>query len=405
VTRPAHQEADGQIREWGEDFDVMGEKLPAPSVGGSASNVCNCRCQLLKRPRWALDDEELQVLKDRAGFYGLDKTKSFEEYKEKFLKLPPVPVQVQVVQAVQNKVSPDSFRKEIKQINKDIDDLQGQILDARQSLYNIKYGRVKTGSLTEDEVNKRIDEFTARIKELESLRVDKVRSLATCMNTTFTLQNPSEDFISMLVNLETSAVEYKEVMKRTSDISDIVSVLAGGDATSGSCASLGLAYIGQKQGYDILDFRGGSSLSFFHTTWHLSKISQLPNVKTFNADGKSSVTIGNNLLKMCQVGKEYYLCVGEHASIVRKTQEGKLQYLELQSRNRSGWTDFDKNPRSTLSDRFGCSSRSNPYRMKELDFMMDIDSDFFASDEFRTLLGYINTDPDKQKKGRHGGIK
>ena len=88
VTRPAHQEADGQIREWGEDFDVMGEKLPAPSVGGSASNVCNCRCQLLKRPRWALDDEELQVLKDRASYYGLDKTKNFEEYKEKFLKLP-----------------------------------------------------------------------------------------------------------------------------------------------------------------------------------------------------------------------------------------------------------------------------------------------------------------------------
>jgi hypothetical protein len=35
-----------------------------------------------------LDDEELQVLKDRASYYGLDKTKNFEEYKEKFLKLP-----------------------------------------------------------------------------------------------------------------------------------------------------------------------------------------------------------------------------------------------------------------------------------------------------------------------------
>jgi hypothetical protein len=86
-TRPAHQEADGQIREWGEDFDVMGEKLPAPSVGGSASNVCNCRCQLLKRPRWALDDEELQVLKDRASYYGLDKTKNFEEYMDKYLQI------------------------------------------------------------------------------------------------------------------------------------------------------------------------------------------------------------------------------------------------------------------------------------------------------------------------------
>lgn len=85
-TRPAHQEADGQIVEWNEKFTVGGEKMDAPSVGGSASNVCNCRCQLLKRPRWSLDDEELEVLKQRASYYGLDKTKNFEDYKEKFLK-------------------------------------------------------------------------------------------------------------------------------------------------------------------------------------------------------------------------------------------------------------------------------------------------------------------------------
>ena len=88
VTRPAHREADGQIVEWNEKFTVMGEKLDAPSIGGSASNVINCRCQLLKRPRWSLDEEELEVLKQRASYYGLDKTKSFEDYKDKFLKIP-----------------------------------------------------------------------------------------------------------------------------------------------------------------------------------------------------------------------------------------------------------------------------------------------------------------------------
>jgi hypothetical protein len=87
-TRPAHREADGQIVEWDDYFTVMGEKLKAPSIGGSASNVINCRCQLLKRPRWALDEEELQTLKDRAEFYGLDKTKDFESFQDRFLKLP-----------------------------------------------------------------------------------------------------------------------------------------------------------------------------------------------------------------------------------------------------------------------------------------------------------------------------
>jgi hypothetical protein len=88
VTRPAHREADGQIRELDEYFDVGGEKMKAPSIGGSARNVCNCRCQLLQRARWALDEAELETLKKRAEYFGLDKSESFDDFKKKYLKLP-----------------------------------------------------------------------------------------------------------------------------------------------------------------------------------------------------------------------------------------------------------------------------------------------------------------------------
>lgn len=111
-TREAHREADGQIVEWDEDFTVMGEKLKAPSIGGSAKNVINCRCQLLKRPRWALDEDELKVLQERAEFYSLDKSKSFEDYKDKFLNLPDVPVQIQEIQ----KNGQSSFEDQMKVI-------------------------------------------------------------------------------------------------------------------------------------------------------------------------------------------------------------------------------------------------------------------------------------------------
>lgn len=56
-TRPEHREADGQIRELDEPFDIGGEKMQAPGVGGSARNVCNCRCCLLQRAKWALDSD------------------------------------------------------------------------------------------------------------------------------------------------------------------------------------------------------------------------------------------------------------------------------------------------------------------------------------------------------------
>ena len=87
-TRDEHRECDGQIREIDEPFDVGGEKMQAPGVGGSARNVCNCRCCLLQRAKWALDEDELKTLKERAKYFELDKTKDFEEFKGKYLQLP-----------------------------------------------------------------------------------------------------------------------------------------------------------------------------------------------------------------------------------------------------------------------------------------------------------------------------
>lgn len=83
-TRPSHARVDGEIRELDEEFS-NGLMYPGDSAGGAAE-VVNCRCTANTRARWALDEEELQTLKERAEYFGLDKTRNFEEYKEKFLK-------------------------------------------------------------------------------------------------------------------------------------------------------------------------------------------------------------------------------------------------------------------------------------------------------------------------------
>ena len=82
-TRDSHRRVDGEIRELDEKFS-NGLMFPG-DPSGSAAEVVNCRCVALTRARWALDEEELQTLKDRAEYFGLDKTKNFEEYKEKYL--------------------------------------------------------------------------------------------------------------------------------------------------------------------------------------------------------------------------------------------------------------------------------------------------------------------------------
>lgn len=84
-TRNTHALLDGQIRELDEPFEVNGLKAMCPGQFGKASEDINCRCTMLQRAKWALDEDELNTLKERAEFFELDKTKDFEGYKKKYL--------------------------------------------------------------------------------------------------------------------------------------------------------------------------------------------------------------------------------------------------------------------------------------------------------------------------------
>lgn len=81
-TRDSHARVDGEIRELDEKFS-NGLKYPGDPSGGAAE-VVNCRCTANTRARWALDDEELQTLKERAEYFGLDKAENFEDFKQKY---------------------------------------------------------------------------------------------------------------------------------------------------------------------------------------------------------------------------------------------------------------------------------------------------------------------------------
>ena len=85
ATRETHQELDGQIREIDEPFEVEGMEAMYPGDFGDPAEDINCRCTLLERARWALGQSELEKLQKRAEYFGLDKTNSFTEFREKYL--------------------------------------------------------------------------------------------------------------------------------------------------------------------------------------------------------------------------------------------------------------------------------------------------------------------------------
>lgn len=84
-TRESHAAVDGEIRELDEKFS-NGLMFPGDPAGGAAE-VINCRCALLQRARWELDEAELETLKKRAEYFGLDKAENFEDYKQKYLRV------------------------------------------------------------------------------------------------------------------------------------------------------------------------------------------------------------------------------------------------------------------------------------------------------------------------------
>lgn len=84
-TRSSHRKLDGQIREIDEPFEMDGKKAMYPGDFGDPAEDCNCRCVTNQRAKWNLGESELETLKERAEFFGLDKTEDFADFKKKYL--------------------------------------------------------------------------------------------------------------------------------------------------------------------------------------------------------------------------------------------------------------------------------------------------------------------------------
>ena len=467
-TRLSHGMADGQIVEGTKKpFIVGGYKMMFPgdkSLNAPGHEIYNCRCTTrtvekdgieaeprqmrVKNPLWEEAKAEETALEKK-----LEKLKEREQaetdpVKRKQLRQERIAAQKELTEATKKrqgldknvvvpemnysewknwkqslvktgtggtmtggssaKVDVSDIRSKLKAINTDYKDIEAQMRLKRRSRYYAHSADEK------DRIDKEIGDLNKQLEELKKKRLEQGKLLVENMNTSFKVSGDNEKFVSLIVDLD-SKIDYKEVFKHTSQISDIINAVGGGDLTVGSCASVGLAYTGQKHGLSVLDFRDGPSRDWFSGKSEKLRIWDSLGIKYITEDSaKSSITNGKRILAQMEVGKEYYLSVGRHATLVRavdgmvksprtgKEKPGKIfQYLELQSSKNNGWQNFDGNPGYTLQTRFGCSSSSNYYATA---YLTDIDQ-VADNDEFRTILGYINTDESEQRKGKYGTIK
>lgn len=88
-TRKSHRRLDGQIRKLDEPFEINGHKAMHPSGFGRPEEDINCRCAILQRARWALENdytkwsEDAPIVVDDDGttqFVNVD-ANSYKEFK------------------------------------------------------------------------------------------------------------------------------------------------------------------------------------------------------------------------------------------------------------------------------------------------------------------------------------
>lgn len=214
----------------------------------------------------------------------------------------------------------------------------------------------------------------------------------------------SEQYKELKQIAETNKIEYNrcEIYGKPLDDDKIISKIGGGDMTQGSCCSLAYTYAGNKAGLDVTDFRGGNSRWMFSLDQNAKKIINLPNVQGDFIEEFNDFKAANQLLSEMAGNKEYILGTGSHTAVVRKIEE-KYQYLELQSATNNGWKDLDD---TILKRRFACKTSHKVLGTKTQmpSYLIDVES-LGKSEDFKELLGYINTEVSKQKKGATGFAK
>jgi len=227
------------------------------------------------------------------------------------------------------------------------------------------------------DINKAFDDLKAKVDEAQKKKLEEEAA------------RPKLD--TVVDDIKTWKVDYLEVKEHAKQptVDEIVERVSGGDKTAGSCSSLAFTFAANHAGLDVLDFRDGESRRYFARTGNIVTICEkMGGVNKYDVSGVE-------IMKTTTIGKMYYLAIGQHAAIVRQVAKGKFEYLELQSAYSNGWKPLNA---TIFGKRFGARGRCYSAQL--------IDIDLFKGDSsFKTLMGYINTSKDNQKKGASGTIK
>lgn len=373
-TRHSHRLLHGEVK--GDDGKYSnGLRFPADPAGDPAE-IYNCRCTELSHvkgfpidiPKWSpkmgdMTFEEWQGVQEE----GAPVDEKQDEKEEK------------TWDAMQHVVDNDMSLKDLRSY-------------MPSENYNDLYTELYADSSSTDYT---VDEYFQKVRdgEIENKKVTEL------INNLTNEEMLSDKGYALLANAETWDMDKIPLTKLTAPkaFEDFVNDVGGGDLTKGSCASLSFCYAANNAGYDVRDFRGGSSRIFFSAGNRFRAMAELSGVTSFSEDSKTPIKTAVNLLKQIPMDTKYILGIGRHAAVVEHTEEG-YRYLELQAPKGNGWYKLTSD---ALRSRFGATKTS---RYGDMIDLIEVDS-LSKNKYFLQLMEFINTDEGSQQKGERGGRK
>lgn len=195
----------------------------------------------------------------------------------------------------------------------------------------------------------------------------------------------NKEFNQIIQSAKAKGIQYIEAKRLRKPLSEkqIIEKLGAPDPTPGACSSQALAYIANKFGFDVKDYRKMKSRVLFANRNTIEQIVKSGGFEANNPNGFKNV---ETLFQHVEPGKEYYFVSSEHAAIIRKINEN-FEYLELQ--NKKMKNGFKSLTVDALEARFGTEEKSDC-----LDYLIDIEK-IKDSPKFRELLGFFNTQRNK----------
>lgn len=272
----------------------------------------------------------------------------------------------------------------IKGISKGTD-YSTDLSDRYSKLGDMTYDEWKNGHKAQDnnvaDATTKMYNGTKKTDEMETVERPK---LASGEATDLTVKYVNE-------KIEEKNIEYNkpEPLETSLTEKEIITKVGELDPTEGSCTSVAFAYVANKIGLDVTDFRGGDSTELFADPETIKRISLFPNVDGDMKTRNNDFVAVKELLKETKRNKEYLLSTAGHTAVIRKKGFG-YEYLELQlTEEENTWTPLN---RESLTSRFGCVENNNidGVPIKCTSVLIETSS-LGKSEDFLELLGYINT--------------